>query len=68
MVVAIASPLSEADVCDDDRGCRCLFADEIAKRSGVYLWTINVEGKERGATFIRSQRGSFSQIASLRSQ
>ncbi len=31
----------------EDAGPRCLFADEIAKRSGVYLWTINVGGKER---------------------
>jgi len=31
----------------DDGECRCLFTDEIAKRSGIYLWTVNVEGQER---------------------
>lgn len=31
----------------EDTGPRCLFGNEIAKRSGVYLWTINVSGEER---------------------
>ncbi|MBI5947001.1 MAG: GIY-YIG nuclease family protein [Chloroflexi bacterium] len=31
----------------DDGERRCLFRDEIATRSGVYLWTITVDGEER---------------------
>lgn len=28
-------------------GCRSLFSDELTKRTGVYLWTLNVKGQER---------------------
>ena len=31
----------------EEGGCRCLFTDEVAKRTGVYLWTIILGGKER---------------------
>lgn len=30
-----------------DSGDRCLFTDDIASRSGVYLWTIPVDGQQR---------------------
>lgn len=41
----------------DDLGCRCLFADEMTARSGVYLWTINVNGKERPWYVGQTRRG-----------
>ena len=28
-------------------GLRCLFTDPIARKTGVYLWTVNVDGLER---------------------
>jgi len=31
----------------DNGACRCLFGDQIANRTGVYLWTINVGGEDR---------------------
>src|SRR5262249_30446548 len=31
----------------DDGRCRCLFKDQISKRTGVYLWTLNVAGRDR---------------------
>lgn len=31
----------------DDVGCRCLFGDDLAKRGGVYLWTVEVDGEHR---------------------
>lgn len=27
-----------------DAGCRCLFTDELASKTGVYLWTVDVGG------------------------
>ena len=31
----------------DDGGCRCLFTESIADRSGIYVWTIEVDGAAR---------------------
>jgi hypothetical protein len=44
----------------DGLGCRCLFTEEIAKRTGVYLWTTNVEGQER-PWYVGQTRRSFGQ-------
>lgn len=41
----------------DEGTCPCLFADEMAARSGVYLWTINVNGKERPWYVGQTRRG-----------
>lgn len=41
----------------DDSGYRCLFTDEIAEGVGVYLWTINVGGKERPWYVGQTRRG-----------
>jgi len=38
-------------------GCRCLFTHEIASRSGVYLWTINVNGREQPWYVGQTRRG-----------
>jgi hypothetical protein len=42
----------------DEANRRCLFNDEIAEATGVYLWTINVEGKER-LWYVGQTRRSF---------
>jgi hypothetical protein len=44
----------------DGLGCRCLFTEEIAKRSGVYMWTTNIEGQER-PWYVGQTRRSFGQ-------
>lgn len=41
----------------DDGECRCLFNDEIAKRNGIYLWTINVGGRDCPWYVGQSRRG-----------
>lgn len=30
-----------------ESGSRCLFTDPIARQTGVYLWTVNIQGGER---------------------
>lgn len=44
----------------DEGGVRCLFVEEIAKRSGIYLWTIHVEG-ERRLWYVGQTRRGFGQ-------
>jgi len=41
----------------EESGNRCLFADAIAARTGVYLWTVNVEGKDRPWYVGQTRRG-----------
>ena len=41
-------------------GCRCLFTEEIAKRTGLYLWTTSVSGQER-PWYVGQTRRSFGQ-------
>lgn len=45
----------------DEGDCRCLFKqDEMANRSGVYLWTIEVDGEER-PWYVGQTRRTFAQ-------
>ena len=44
----------------DEAGCRCLFTDQLAARSGVYLWTISVKGQEC-LWYVGQTRRSFGQ-------
>lgn len=44
----------------DDGECRCLFADPIAGRKGIYLWTIKVNGIER-VWYVGQTRRGFGQ-------
>ncbi len=41
----------------ENRGDRCLFRDDIAKRSGIYLWTVPVNGYERVLYVGQTTRG-----------
>lgn len=43
VAVTFRGPYSAAGEPD----CSCLFDDDISKRKGVYLWTINVGGQDR---------------------
>ena len=43
MLVHFHGPFAAHQDSDD----RCLFSDDIASAKGVYLWTVNVGGKER---------------------
>lgn len=40
-----------------DGGCRCVFTDEMARRRGIYLWTISVEDKDRPWYVGQTRRG-----------
>ena len=51
--VAFQGPFSAAD----DTGIRCLFTDPIASMTGVYLWTVNVDGLELPWYIGQTQRG-----------
>lgn len=44
----------------DDGECRCLFDESVAMRSGIYLWTIEVNGTAR-PWYVGQTRRSFGQ-------
>jgi hypothetical protein len=53
VAVAFQGPFSALD----DSDCRCLFTDPVAKQSGVYLWTVHVDGADRPWYVGQTQRG-----------
>jgi hypothetical protein len=57
--VAFDGPFSVAD----DMGYRCLFSDPIASKTGVYLWTVNVDGAERPWYVGQTRRGFGQRMA-----
>jgi hypothetical protein len=57
--VKFHGPFSAAD----DTVCRCLFTDPIAAKTGVYLWTVNVDGAEWPWYVGQTQRGFGQRMA-----
>jgi hypothetical protein len=47
----------------DKSGCRCLFSDPIAAKSGVYLWTTEVDGVARPWYVGQTRRGFGQRMA-----
>jgi len=47
----------------NNRGDRCLFRDDMATRSGIYLWTVPVDGHER-VFYVGQTRRGFGQRTS----
>lgn len=61
--VELEVPFHGPFAASDNADCRCLFTNPIASKTGVYLWTINVDGEEWPWYVGQTQRGFGTRMA-----